>query len=199
VTERAFAPVVLALLFACTIAPGPGPGASPTGAGGLPEGFGTLSQEDVSLTLSSGDLRLMVTPLHVSVAHVTAPDTEQRLAALVAAHATPGTEDGAGLFLISFFSDRPDTRFDPDEVQLVSRGFRHRPVSISPLTPTWGERRLGQREQTMAVYRYSGTIDLEADLVLAYGPVQSAQWSVILPRIQAERARARARAGLPGD
>jgi hypothetical protein len=72
-------------------------------------------------------------------------------------------------------------------------------VSISPLTPTWGERRLGQREQTMAVYRYSGTIDLEADLVLAYGPVQSAQWSVILPRIQAERARARARAGLPGD
>jgi hypothetical protein len=84
-------------------------------------------------------------------------------------------------------------------VQLVSRGFRHRPVSISPLTPTWGERRLGQREQTMAVYRYSGTIDLEADLVLAYGPVQSAQWSVILPRIQAERARARARAGLPGD
>lgn len=183
------------LCVACTLAPGPGA----SGPGGtLPAGFGTLRQEDVSLSLTAGDLRLFVTPLHVSVTRVTAPDTQRRLEALVAAHAPPGSEDGSGLFLVSFYSDRPDASFEPDEVQLVSRGFRHRPVQVGPLTPTWGERRVRQREQAMAVYRFAVTIDLEADLVLAYRDVQSSQWSMVLPRIQAERARVLARAGLPG-
>lgn len=186
----------LALLCGCTIAPGPGQ----TGPGGeaFPSGVGTLRQEDVSLTLVSGDLRLLVTPLHESVTRVTAPDTEQRLAALAAAHAAPGAEDGSGLFLVSLYSEQPDTRFDPEEIQLVSRGFRHRPTSVTPLTPSWGERRIGQREQVMAVFLYAPSIDLESDLVLAYGQEQSTQWSQILPRIQAERARVRSRAALPG-
>ncbi|HUF77110.1 MAG TPA: hypothetical protein VMM35_12570, partial [Longimicrobiales bacterium] len=156
----------------------------------------TLRQEDVSLTLASGDLQLMVTPLHESVTRVTAPDTERRLEALASAHAGPGSEDGSGLFLVSFFSDRPDVPFDPEEVQLVAQGFRLRPAAITSLTPSWGEHRVGQREQVMAVYRFGGNIDLESDLVLAYGLRESAQWSSILPRIQAERGRIRARAGV---
>ena len=186
----------LALLASCTIAPGPGPAASGAAVSDLPSGYGTLRQEDVSLTLVSGDLQLMVTPLHESVTRVTAPDTERRLDALVGAYAAPGDEAGSGLFLVSFFSDRPDVRFDPEEVQLVAQGFRLRPAAITPLTPSWGERRVGQREQVMAVYRYPGDIDLESDLVLVYGLEETTQWSSILPRIQAERGRVRARAGV---
>ena len=186
----------LALLASCTIAPGPGPAGSGAGANDLPSGYGTLRQEDVSLTLVSGDLRLMVTPLHESVTRVTAPDTERRLHALIGAYAAPGNEDGSGLFLVSFFSDRPDVSFDPEEVQLVAQGFRLRPAAITPLTPSWGERRVGQREQVMAVYRYSADVDLESDLVLVYGLDEATQWSSILPRIQAERGRVRARAGI---
>ena len=188
----------LALLLAvgaCTIAPGP-PDTSLPDVGAPPTGFGTLRQEDVSITLRSGDLSLLVTPLHRSVTHVTAPDTERRLTALVAAHATPGREDGSGLFLVSLFSDRPDVGFVPEDVQLIALGFRLRPSTIVALTPTWGERRLRQREQEMAVYEFADGVDLERDLVLVYGLVQSAQWSAILPRILAERARVRARAGL---
>lgn len=188
----------LALLLAvgaCTIAPGtPDPGLP--GLVAPPTGFGTLRQEDVSITLRSGDLSLLVTPLHRSVTHVTAPDTERRLTALAAAHAMPGREDGSGLFLVSLFSDRADVGFVPEDVQLVALGFRLRPSTIVPLTPTWGERRIRQREQEMAVYDFAGGVDLERDLVLVYGLVQSAQWTAILPRIQAERARVRARAGL---
>lgn len=186
----------LALLCGCTIAPGPGE-ADPAGEA-FPSGLGTLRQEDVSLTLVSGDLRLLVTPLHEFVTRVTAPDTEQRLAAVAAAHAAPGAEDGSGLFLVSLYSEQPDTGFDPEEIQLVSQGFRHRPTSVTPLTPSWGVRRIGQREQAMAVFFYAGSIDLESDLVLAYGQEQATQWTQILPRIQAERARVRSRAGLPG-
>ena len=186
-------PLPLAILSACTIAPGPGTGGAGIGTADLPSGYGTLRQEDVSLTLVSGDLQLMVTPLHQSVTRVTAPDTERRLEALADAHAAPGNEDGAGLFLVSFFSDRPDVRFDPEEVQLIAQGFRLRPAAVMPLTPSWGQHRVGQREQVMAVYRFPGRIDLESDLVLAYGLQESSQWSSILSRIQAERGRVRAR------
>jgi len=184
----------LALLAGCTIAPGPGAPLAGNGVGDLPSGYGTLRQEDVSIALVSGDLQMLVTPLHRSVTRVTAPDTERRLEALVDAHAAVGDQDGAGLFLVSFFSNRPDTGFDPEEVHLISQGFRLRPESISPLTPTWGQQRVDQREQAMAVYRYAGRVELESDLVLAYRFTQTAQWSEILSRIQAERGRVRARA-----
>jgi hypothetical protein len=152
----------------------------------------------VSISLSSGDLRLLVTPLDRSVTHVTAPDTEQRLDALAEAHGAAGRADGAGLFLVSLYSDRPDVGFVPEDVQLVSQGFRLRPNSIEPLTPAWGERRLRQREQALAVYDFGTGVDLERELVLVYGLAQSSQWSAILPRVQAERARVMARAGTSG-
>jgi len=184
----------LTLVAGCTIAPGPGAPPAGNGVGDLPSGFGTLRQEDVSIALVSGDLQMLVTPLHRSVTRVTAPDTERRLEALVDRYTGAGAEDGAGLFLVSFFSDRPDTRFDPEEVQLISQGFRLRPESITALTPAWGQQRVDQREQAMAVYRYAGRVELETDLVLAYRFTQTGQWSEILARIQAERGRVRARA-----
>ena len=186
---------VLAVFAACAIAPGPSD-TTPVDAAAPPTGFGTLRQEDVSIGLTSGDLRILVTPLHRSITHVTAPDTERRLDALTSAHAAPGREDGAGLFLVTFYSDRPDVAFVPEDVQLVSQGFRLRATMVLPLTPRWGERRVGQREQEMAVYDFGPGVDLERDVVLVYGLLQAEQWTTILPRIQAERARARTRAGL---
>ena len=189
--------VLTSMLVGCAIAPGPAPG-TPTQVGALPTGFGTLRQEDISIALSSGDLRLLVTPLQRSVTHVTAPDTEQRLDALAEAHAATEREDGLGLFLVSLYSDRQDVGFVPEDVQLVAQGFRLRPAYIQPLTPAWGERRLRQREQALAVYDFGSSVDLEREIVLVYGLAQSSQWTSILPRIQAERARVRARAGSGG-
>jgi hypothetical protein len=181
----------------CTIAPTPdGPGAPGTIDVAPPPGYGTMLQEDVSLQLRSGDLQIMVTPLHASVANVTAPDTQRRLSGLAAAHAAEAGIDGTGLFLVSFFSEQPDVAFVPEEIQFISRGLRVRPRTIWPVTPSWGERRVGQRQTEMAVYSFGGGVDLESSLVLAYGFEQSSQWSAVLPRIQAERARARARAGV---
>jgi hypothetical protein len=193
--RAALALVACLVAVACTIAPLPEGGAR-TGLDPLPPpGFGTLRQEDVSMTLTSGDLQLMVTPLEASVTRVTAPDTELRLSGLVELHATAGSE-GTGLFLVSFYSEQPDVPFVPEEVQLISRGQRVRPREITPVTPSWGTRRVGQRQTQMAVYDFGDAIDLESSLLLVYEFDESAQWSQILPRIQAERARARARAGV---
>jgi hypothetical protein len=156
-----------------------------------PPGFGTLRQEEVSISLTSGDLRLMVTPLAESVTLVTAPDTYQRLSRLAASYGA--SAGNPNLFLVSFFSEHPDARFVPEEVQLLSRGVRVRPAEIRAITPTWGERRVGQRETEMAIYSFEGTVDLESEITLVYGLDQTAVWSVIRTRIQAERTRAHGR------
>jgi hypothetical protein len=159
-----------------------------------PPGFGTLRQDEISIPLRDGTLRIIVTPLEESVTRVTAPDTYARLSGLAEARRAEAGGEGVTLFLVSFFSDRPQTRFVPEEVQLISRGVRVRPTAILPVTPGWGQRRLRQRETEMAVYGFTGPVDLESDLTLVYGLERTQAWTTILPRVQAERARARARA-----
>lgn len=150
------------------------------------------------MSLASGGLQIMVTPLDESVTVVTAPDTYERLAST----ASTGRADlpvETRLFLVSFFSDEPDVRFVPEDVQFLSRGFRMRPVAIHPITPGWGQHRVAQRQTEMAVYAFPPELAMETDLTLVYGLDESSAWSGILPRVQAERARARARAGLTGS
>ena len=195
-------PSALFLLNGCAVPPGM-EGGTAAAADAFetlpPPGYGTLRQDEISLSLTSGALRILVTPLEESATRVTAPDTYRRLSSMSNAHRNaPSVAESATLFLVSFFSEQPDQRFVPEEVQLVSRGIRLRPSAIIAITPSWGERRLRQRVTEMAVYAFSDNVDLESDLVVAYGLEQTAAWSAILRRIQAERARARARAGGTG-
>jgi len=184
------------LLSSCAV-PGGTPGTTLPDAL-PPPGFGTLRQDEVSVPLESGPLQIKVTPLAESVTRATAPDTYRRLSGLAsrfipdAVRATGS--DAPSLFLVSFFSEAPDVTFVPEEIQLLSRGVRVRPGAILPLTPGWGQRRLRQRETEMAVYAFAEAVDLESDLVVVYGLVESGAWTAILPRVQAERARAAARA-----
>lgn len=183
---------------ACSIAPAPDGATAATGTDSLPPpGYGTLRQEEISMSLASQDLQVMVTPLAESVIVVTAPDTYQRLAGIAEA-ARPSSPPNSALFLVSFFTQQSEVRFVPEEVQLLSQGLRLRPLKISPITPSFGQRRVQQQRTEMAVYAFPGQVDLESDLVLAYGLEQTGAWSTILPRIQAERARARARSGIGG-
>lgn len=188
--------VASAVLAACVVPAGTPGVATPEPL--PPPGFGTLHQDQVSVALSSGILRVKVTPLAESVTRVTAPDTYRRLSGLVArfgpdaARATGAAEPA--LFLVSLWSESPDATFVPEEIQLISRGVRVRPGAVLAVTPGWNQRRLRQRETEMAVYAFPEGVDLESDLVVAYGLVESAQWSAILPAVRAERARAAARA-----
>ena len=177
-------PTVLFLLNGCAVPPGmEGGTATVTDSFETlpPPGYGTLRQDEISLSLTSGTLRILVTPLEESATRVTAPDTYRRLSSLSNAHRnTPGMAESATLFLVSFFSEQPDQRFVPEEVQ--------QPVDDQQV-------HLGQRVTEMAVYAFNDNVDLKSDLVVAYGLEQTAAWSAILRRIQAERARARARVG----
>lgn len=190
----------------CAVAPGPAPdpAAATTRTAesdlALPAaGYGTLRQEDVSVSIRADDLRIKVTPLMEPILRSTAPDTYRRLHGLAESHAPPAIRATGGgdpaLFLVSFFSETPGTTFAPEALNLISRGRRLRPDAVMAVTPSWGERRLNQRETQMAVYAFLGEVDLESEMVVLYGSVESAEWNVIRPRVEAELARVRARAG----
>lgn len=166
----------------------------------VPPGFGTLLQDDITLRLQDGDLLIKVTPLEEWVIRLTAPDTYARLHGLAQTHrdrATRGrAEDEASLFLVSLFSYHPDVTYEPEDLLLVNRGFRYRPLGISPVTPSWGTQRLGQQETRIAVYGFEGRMELETELVVEYQALRNEVWrDRILPLLRAELPRARARAG----
>jgi hypothetical protein len=155
-------------------------------------------QDDITLRLQRGDLLVKVTPLEEWVIRLTAPDTYERLRGLSQAHGdrAAGLAAEASLFLVSLFSYQPDVTYEPEELLLVTRGLRSRPVGIAAVTPAWGTQRLAQQETRMAVYVFEGPIDLQTDLVVEYKELRNETWrDRILPLLEVERAKVRARGG----
>lgn len=157
---------------------------------------GSLRQSEISMYLRRGDLQLRVTPLAERIIGTTAPDTHERLQALAGAHEAIFREGiGVGtesfqLFLVAVHSESVEVAFEPEDLNLVSRGLRYRPVAIRAVTPHWSRHRVAARETLMAVYAFPGEVDLESGgLEVEYREVRDRSWERILPRVQAERGR----------
>lgn len=198
--------VGLSGLFLVLASCGPVPRSGDTSPGPLPPeqqllvppGYGSLRQEEFTLTLREGDVQIKMTPLEEWVIRLAAPDTYQRLSALRASH-EPGLRSSVSagpppkLFLVSFYSEEAGRSFHPEDLHVANLGRRHLPSSIRPMTPDWGTQRLTQRQVESAVYAYSGEMSLDAGLMSEYRGVRSDDWTRILPDLLAEQARVRSR------
>lgn len=174
-------------------APAPG-GASPAAGDVRPAGIsgaaGSLRQDEITVQLQLDRVQVRVTPLDRSILELAAPDTRRRLESLAA-----GTGDDRTAFLVSVFTGTPGgAEFEPRNVFLENRGRRYTPLAIRALTPGWGTP-LRQDRPAQAVYLFPGEIDLELPLTVEVGGVRSRAWESILPRLDAERTRLRARGG----
>lgn len=160
-----------------------------------PSPSGSLRQDQISVRLTVGVLRIEVTPLAAWVLEAAAPDTRSRLARIAEVHmaefAGRGSGDPVPLFLVSFSSSQPGTEFQPDDLHIVSRGLRERPLVVRAITPGWGSQRLSQQASAMAVYAYGDGVDLTRDLTVVYQGVEDSSWSNKVNVIEAERARIR--------
>lgn len=176
----------------------PAPPATDISGAGIPEGVGTLRQDDITLALRADGVEIRVTPLEGSITRLTAPDTWERLSGLDRMHRTPlATRVGSPvtLFLVSFFSERPGEGFRPRDLSLVESGVAWRAAAIQPVTPGWDRERLAQREPQMAIYAFPVVLDFDQPFRVEYGIGTDAGWERILPVVQRERARIRARGG----
>jgi hypothetical protein len=192
-------------LAAC--AAGPPIATPPAGAGRaadrmVPPGFGSLVQDEITLTVRIEQLLLKVTPLEEWVLRLAAPDTHGRLSALASSHrAEVERRTGVAapsLFLVSIFGRTPGATFHPEDVHLLARGRRLRPLLVREMTSGWGEGRVDPEETQAAVYAFPEEIDLEQSIGVEYGGEPGSAWEPILQRLEAERGRARARAGVGG-
>jgi hypothetical protein len=172
------------------------PSAYVTGDSLLPAGFGTLRQEEVTVSIRSDALLVKATPLDEAVIRLLAPDTYDRLSTLRRSRSEDASRTmmrEPELFLVSFFSYQPDTSFQPEDLQIVYQSRLLRPAAIVPLTTNWGRQRLDQQETQAAIYAFDADIDFAQVLTVRYGTEQSEEWRQILTRLENERGQIRSR------
>ena len=164
----------------------------------IPAGFGTLRQDEITISLRSGDLLVKVTPLFEPLVRLTAPDTYERLRRLRESEEERLTlqagTSGTKIFYVSFFTYQPNVTFQPEDLHLFSLGLRYRPMAIVPVTQGWGTQRLGQRETQSALYAFDGVVSLDTVLEVEYAGTRGLGWDRVLVNVEAERSRVRARA-----
>jgi hypothetical protein len=167
-----------------------------------PPGFGTLRQDDFTLSFRSERVQIKLTPLAESVIRLAAPDTYQRLHAMVTSRQDRierisrenGITGSPRLFLVSFFTFERQARFNPTDLNILSKGMLHRPLGILPLTPGWGQEQLMQEETQSALYIYGPTIDMDVELRVEYGNAGTRDWGRIIHLLESERSRVLSRA-----
>ncbi len=169
----------------------------------IPPGYGTLRRDDVVMRMSTGTIEVQVLPLDEQVIRLLAPDTYRSLTRLVQSKspeitdaAQRGGTDNPTLVMVTFLGVVPQARFNPEDLNVTSRGRLFRPVGIVPLSPTWGSYQLDARQQAAAIYLFEPGITVREELTVSYQGLASEAWSRTLRLLDQERARVKARAQL---
>ncbi|PYO87058.1 MAG: hypothetical protein DMD66_11675 [Gemmatimonadetes bacterium] len=167
----------------------------------IPPGYGTLRRDDIVVPLSTGTIGIQVLPLDEQVIRLLAPDTYRSLHQLVSSRAAEiadaaqrgGTEHPT-LVMVTILGIVPEARFNPEEVNITSRGRLFRPSGIVPLSPTWSSFQLNARQQAAAIYLFEPGISVREELTVSYQGLSSDAWSRSIRLLDQERARVKARA-----
>jgi hypothetical protein len=167
----------------------------------VPAGYGTLRRDDVVVALATGTIEVQVLPLDEPVIRLLAPDTYRSLtelmhsrAADIADAAQRGGTEHPTLVMVTFLGVVPQARFNPEELNITSRGRLFRPIGIVPLSPTWSSFQLDARQQAAAIYLFEPGISFAEQLTVSYQGLSSDAWSHSVRLLDQERARVKARA-----
>jgi len=165
-----------------------------------PVGFGSFSQEQLSVRFGAQDLEVRFLPLDERLLRLLAKDAYASLHGLLVER--QGQIDSVsrlsgvgspGVALVSFFALRRDARFEPENLTLLYRNQFRRPTAILPYTANFSSRQLGVREQATAIYIFDAPLPVFEEFGISYGAVTTSAWKDALRRIERERARVIAR------
>jgi hypothetical protein len=170
----------------------------------VPPGYGSLRQEDIAIRLEVVGLQVQAMPLDETVIRLLSPDTYRTMRELVNSQrralddVTRRTSLGAfSLWDVRFHGDQPgETPFSPMEFIITSVGRDFRPIEVIPLTVGFGRQRLRQRDTQRALYVFDPQVDVNQPLTVQYETARNADWALILPRLERERALVRSRASV---
>jgi hypothetical protein len=189
--------IALLALIGCAA---PATGQSGDRARPVPPGFGSLTQDDLSLRVRNDDLEIRFIPLDPRIMPLLARDAYQSLRQLVETNrraidsvASRAGVAQPGLALVSFFGLRPDVRFDPQTLTLLIRSRVFRPLGTIPRSGKFTSGQLGVRDQASAIYLFEEEIPVDDSFTLSYGSLTSDDWQRKQPALDQERARVAAR------
>lgn len=168
-----------------------------------PVGYGTLSQDDITVLLQDGNVQIKIVPLAEWAIRLTAPDTYRRLNGYkvvrgqeILDRVSRMGERGWPLVLfVTYFSQAVEETFEPYDLQIRNNGFLYRPLDILPVTPDFTRERLRQQETQIALYLFTPDIDLDLPMTVAYGDARSSRWDGIRSILDSELAQSNSRAG----
>ena len=171
----------------------------------VPPGFGTLRRDDIVVRLGTSTVEIQLLPLDEQVIRLLAPDTYRSLVQLQQSKSLDirdaaqrdGTENPT-LMMVTFLGVVPQARFNPEDLNITSRGRLFRPIGIVPLSPTWSSFQLEARQQAVAFYLFEPGISLREAITVSYQGLGSDAWTRSVRLIDQERARVKARAQLEG-
>jgi len=166
-----------------------------------PVGYGTLGQEDISVTLVGADFTVGFIPLNESIIRLLRPDTYNSMRRLrqsmgdeIAETARRHGIREPAVFFVSFFGRGQQVRFNPEALTITGQNRSFRPIAMLANSRAFSERQLSQRETATAIYIYEDGIRLADPFTLSYEGRSSNQWQVIIRLLERERAAADARA-----
>lgn len=168
----------------------------------VPAGYGSLRQDDIALRVSQFGLQVRAIPLDETVIRVLSPDSYRAMHEIVASQIERLTAiqrrtalPRLSLWYVSFFAiEQGETRFSPMEFNISNVGRDFQPIDVIPLSPGFGSQRLRQREVQSGLYVFDGQVDVNQPLAIVYETARNDEWSILLHRIERERALARSRA-----
>ncbi|HXE82189.1 MAG TPA: hypothetical protein VN513_02510 [Gemmatimonadales bacterium] len=183
--------MILALLLSLALAP----------QDTIPVGYGTLRRDDIVMRFSTGSVEIQVLPLDEQVIRLLLPDTYRSLVQLIQSRrldisdaAQRGGTETPTLVMVTFLGVVSQARFNPEDLNITSRGRLFRPVGIVPLSPTWSSYQLEARQQAVGIYLFEPGISVREDMLVTYGGLASISWVRSLRLLDQERARVKARA-----
>lgn len=179
---------------------GPASGQSGERARPLPPGYGSLTQDDLSLRMQNDELEIRFIPLSPRVLPLLARDAYQSFRTLLennrrgidSVAARAGLSQ-PGLALVTFFGRRPDVRFDPQTLTILVRNRIFRPLGLLPLTPRFSSQQLGVRDQVSAIYLFEEDLPVDDSFTVSYAALNSEDWQNKQQVLNRERARVSAR------
>lgn len=183
--------MILALLLSLALAP----------QDTIPVGYGSLRRDDIVMRFSTGSVEIQVLPLDEQVIRLLLPDTYRSLVQLIQSRmldlqeaAQRGGTETPTLVMVTFLGVVSQARFNPEDLNITSRGRLFRPVGIVPLSPTWSSYQLDARQQAVGIYLFEPGISVREDMLVTYGGLASISWVRSLRLLDQERARVKARA-----
>jgi hypothetical protein len=185
-----------AFAFGASVAHGQGGGVTLP-----PGGYGTLTQNDLALRISTVDLDLRFVPLDPRVTRLLAKDSWESLRSVVQSRraaidsvANAAGVSRPGLALVTFFAQRDNARFDPQSVTVRIRGREYRPLGIVPFSGQFTSQQLAVRQQVSGIFLFEQDLPVNDSFVVLYAGQPSDDWQGKQRTLDRERARVALRA-----